>query len=119
MSPTPAPSTGIAVDGEWGKATTTALQKALGTVQDGIVSGQRVRYKRYWTACLSTSWKWGIAGRSDVITAMQRRIGIGADGVAGPATAKALQKHLGVTVDGIVGQKTVKALQKRLNAGTF
>ena len=107
----------LAVDGEWGKATTKALQKYLGTPVDGIVSGQRVAYKKHWPNCLSSSWQFVWAGRSQMIQALQKLLGISADGVAGPATCKALQKRLGVSVDGVFGPKSVKALQSALNKG--
>ena len=116
-TPTPTPSGKIAVDGEWGKATTRALQSYLGTPVDGIVSGQRTAYKKHWPACLSSSWQWGRSGSSQMIKALQRLLGVGADGIAGPATCKALQRRLGVAQDGICGPNTVKALQKALNNG--
>ena len=118
-APAPAPSTKIAVDGEWGPATTRALQKLLGTACDGIVSNQRIVYKRYLPACLSSSWKWRASGYSDVIKALQRRIGAQADGICGPATVKALQKRLGVGVDGVCGKQTVRALQTAINNGSI
>ena len=52
-----------------------------------------------------------------MIQALQRLIGVTADGVAGPNTCKALQKRLGVSVDGVFGPKSVKALQTALNKG--
>lgn len=113
----PTPSGSLAVDGEWGKATTRALQRYLGTPVDGIVSGQRTVYRKHWPSCLASSWQWGRSGSSQMIAALQRLIGCGADGIAGPATCKALQRRLGVAVDGIAGPKTVKALQKALNNG--
>lgn len=105
------------VDGEWGPATTKALQRSLGTTVDGIVSGQRSKYRRNWPSCLSSSWRWGSTGSSEMVRALQSRLGIGADGIAGPATCRALQARLGVSVDGVCGPNTVKALQRRLNSG--
>lgn len=108
------------VDGEWGVKTTKALQTALGTPVDGYVDGQRTVYRRYWPACLSSSWRWTTHGSSAMVKAMQRVCGLSgsdADGIAGPKTARALQARLGVSVDGICGPNTVKALQRRLNAG--
>ena len=108
------------VDGEWGMKTTKALQRALGTPVDGYVDGQRTVYRRYWPACLSSSWRWTTHGSSDMVKAMQRVCGLSgsdADGIAGPKTARALQARLGVSVDGICGTNTVKALQRRLNSG--
>lgn len=117
-APAPAPTTGaLAVDGEWGKATTRALQKYLGTVQDGIVSGQRTAYRKHWPNCLASSWQWGRSGSSAMVKALQRLLSVQADGIAGPTTCKALQRRLGVAVDGIFGPNSVKALQKALNNG--
>lgn len=119
-SPAPAPSapaSGIAVDGEWGCDTTRALQRYLGTTVDGIVSGQRVAYRRNWPSCLSSSWRFGWSGKSPMIAALQRHLGISADGIAGPATCRALQKRLGVAVDGVFGPNSVRALQRALNNG--
>ena len=114
---TPSTSAGLAVDGEWGKNTTKALQRYLGTPVDGIVSGQRVAYRKVWPSCLASSWQFVWAGKSQMIQALQRLIGVTADGVAGPNTCKALQKRLGVSVDGVFGPKSVKALQTALNKG--
>lgn len=105
------------VDGEWGRETTKALQRALGTTVDGYVSGQRTKYRRYWPSCLTSSWRFGTSGSSIMVKAMQRVCGADADGVAGPATCRALQARLGVSVDGVCGPNTVKALQRRLNSG--
>lgn len=106
----------LSVDGEWGKATTTALQKWLGTPQDGIVSNQEKSMKRYCEACLTSSWEFNdYPGGSAVIKALQRKLGVRGDGIVGPETFMALQKFLGVAQDGYCGKQTVKALQTYLN----
>lgn len=105
------------VDGEIGPATVRALQSALGTPVDGIVSNQRTKYKKHWPACLPSAWKCSTRGNSPMIAALQRVCGCAVDGIAGPATCRALQARLGVSVDGICGPNTAKALQRRLNAG--
>jgi len=92
-APAPRPS-GLTVDGIFGPATKTALQRALGVTADGIVGPITTK-------------------------ALQRRVGATADGIWGPLTTRALQRHLGVTVDGIAGPQTYRALQQRLNAHTF
>lgn len=119
----PATSSGkLEVDGIWGPATTSALQKILGTPVDGIVSGQdSSSLKKVNKGGLSTaSWKTGRGG-STMIKAMQRKIGAEADGFFGPLSCKALQKYLGTYVDGYVDKPSnmVKALQKKLNNGKF
>ena len=41
------------------------------------------------------------------------------DGAFGPNTKKALQRYLGVSADGIIGRATIKAMQNKLNNGSF
>lgn len=112
----------ISVDGLWGKATTKALQKVLGTVADGIVSNQSSSdfAKVNKGGLLTSSWKTGHGG-SMMIKAIQKKVGAIADGYFGKNTCKALQRYLGTTADGYVSKPSamVKELQRRLNAGTF
>lgn len=105
------------VDGVIGPATIRALQAALSTPIDGVVSNQRAKYRKHWPACMSSVWRLSTHGSSPMIAALQRVCGCGADGIAGPATCRALQARLGVSVDGICGPNTAKALQRRLNNG--
>lgn len=113
----------IAVDGYWGMGTTSALQKALGTTQDGIVSDQYAPYKAINPGLVATSWEWHSKTTlgSDMVRALQRKIGATVDGVAGPKTFRALQAYVGTYQDGAIDSPSncVKALQKRLNAGIF
>ena len=113
------------VDGYWGNATTLALQKHFGTPQDGIVSSQ----SSYWksrNAGLTGGWEWvsGAVG-SQLIAAMQRTLGVDADGLFGSTTANALiARYAGETgciQDGKLdaGSATIKAMQRKLNAGAF
>lgn len=106
----------VSVDGWWGPSTTKALQKIFGTTQDGIVSGQDSGSKKYHVRCDGSSWKYG-SGGSNVIKALQAKIGADQDRYFGPATIKALQRKLGVDVDGYCGPGTVTALQKWINNG--
>lgn len=126
-SATVAPSTSsssgkLSVDGWWGVATTRALQKALGTTVDGIVSGQDADDMASVNrgGLVTSSWKVGRGG-SAMVKALQRKIGVSADGYFGKNTCKALQRYLGTTQDGIVSAPSsmVKALQRKLNAGSF
>lgn len=84
----------LAVDGDFGPATTRALQRALGVTADGDFGPASTR-------------------------ALQNFLGITADGDWGPITTRALQAFLGVAVDGDFGPASTRALQERLNAGTF
>lgn len=82
----------LVVDGELGRNTKLALQRALGVKADGVI------------------------GRG-TIKALQRRVGAYPDGVWGRDTTKRLQRRLRVRADGAMGPVTVKALQRRLNEG--
>lgn len=123
VSPSTSTSSGkLSVDGYWGVATTKALQKALGTTVDGIVSGQDANDMASVNrgGLVSASWKTGRGG-SQMVRALQRKIGVSVDGYFGKNTCKALQRYLGTTQDGIVSASSsmVKALQRKLNAGLF
>ena len=80
----------IVVDGQWGPATTKALQANLGVTVDGELGPQ-------------------------TISALQAAIGATVDGAMGPNTARALQASLGVRQDGQLGPESIKALQALLN----
>lgn len=56
---------------------------------------------------------------SDLIRAVQRRLGCGADGLLGPATIRAIQAHYGLARDASFGPATARALQSALNQGRF
>lgn len=110
-------------DGWWGQATTRALQEVLGTPQDSTVSSQDAGWKPILAACTS-GWEFvpsGQAQGSQLITAMQARMGITADGIAGPGTVKALEAHYGFSQDGHLDgpSNTVRAMQRALNSGRF
>ena len=106
----------LKVDGWWGVKTTRLLQKIFGTPVDGIVSNQDPDQKRYLLRADSGSWDFkGQGNGSDLIGAMQKKVGVKDDGFMGPKTIKAWQKYLGVSVDGKMGEKTVKAIQKWAN----
>src|SRR5699024_6590213 len=82
----------LTVDGKIGKSTVRELQKALGTIQDGIISKQ---YRNsVTTQFYGTTIQFG-SGGSVVIRSLQKKVGVKQDGLLGPATIRALQKHLG------------------------
>ena len=87
---------GLAVDGNWGAATTKAVQAALGQPE--------------------TDEAW--INNSDA-KVLQQKLGVAADGLFGKGSNTALQNYLGVAADGVFGPNSVKALQERLNTGTF
>lgn len=114
----------LTADGSWGKATTKATQKLLGTTVDGVVSKQSTRCKKYLEAASTSSWKFvsSCGNGSNMIRALQKKVSASVDGVAGQKTVKALQKFLDKAgyscgnVDGYMGAKTVKAWQKYVNS---
>lgn len=114
--PVPETTSGISVDGWWGPATTKALQKCMGTKQDSIVSGQDIDSKKYHERCDESSWQYGDTG-SNVIRALQKKLGVEQDGFFGPNTIKALQEKVGADVDGYCGEETVTKLQNWINNG--
>jgi peptidoglycan hydrolase-like protein with peptidoglycan-binding domain len=96
----------LTVDGDFGPATISALQRAIGVPVDG---------------------SWGPESRRGLQRHLNRwaDAGLVVDGDIGPASVRALQRHLnamvkaGLTVDGDWGQGTTKALQTALNRGSF
>lgn len=111
----------LAVDGWWGQATTRRLQQVLGTTVDGIVSSQDTGRRSILKACTS-GWQWTVNPEgSQLITAMQKRMGISADGIVGPQFVNALEKRYGFQPDGHLDgpSNTVRELQRRLNKGTI
>jgi len=119
--PTTPPPTGgnLTVDGIWGSATTRRLQQVLGTTIDGVISGQAASNK---LAPLLSGWEWKYTtAGSNAIRALQKKLGITADGHFGPKTAKALAAHYGIISDGRFDSpsKTIKALQAALNKGVI
>lgn len=111
------------VDGEWGRLTTSALQRALGTPVDGIVSDQYIAHKAKNPGLNAPSWEWHqhTGEGSMMVKALQRKIGAGVDGIAGDETFTKLQQYLGTPADGVISSPSmcVKELQRRLNAGNF
>ncbi len=108
----------LTVDGKWGNNVTKALQRALGTPVDGVISKQP--RNAVTQAFYGSTIQFG-NGSSNVVVALQKKIGVTADGRLGPATIRALQKYLGTPQDGVLSRPStmVRELQRRLNAGTF
>ena len=120
--------------GAWDCDTTTALQKALGTTVDGIVSNQKLVSKKYVPKASTKSWKFKLVGYkkgSSVIKALQRWLkGMGfyngnIDGWCEKKTVDALQSFLREygyyfgELDSKMGTGTVTGLQLALAAGDF
>ncbi len=117
----------LATDGIWGSKTTLALQKYLGTTQDGIISDQWKKYKSDNPGLEDSSWEWKDSPTkySQCLLALQKKIGLswddGGNGWWGPITCRKLQTYLGTTVDGKISNpsQAVKKMQERLNAGNL
>lgn len=92
---------GVKADGRACESTWKALQKKVGTVVDGAVSHQSYRAKELGNGVVDRCWRF--TGR----------------GSKGSKMVVALQKKLGVKADGIWYESTTLALQKALNAGRF
>lgn len=114
----PKPKNNLAVDGSWGPAVTTALQKHYGTTVDGKITGQPNNQSIRNIPSATTS-----GSGSLLITAMQKDVGTTQDGkISDPSLMiRAMQKRLGTTQDGHVSNPSlmVKEMQRRLNNGTF
>lgn len=112
-------SGGIAVDGSWGVATTKKAQQFFGmSIVDGKVSNQPYRNRKYLPNAFTTSWEFKTGNYSEgsnLIRAIQNRIGAKKDGFFGVESVKKLQRFLGVAADGSMGPNTVKAFQSWLN----
>jgi len=117
---------GVAADGVFGPATERALkrwQRRHGLVADGIAgpqtrsamglgAGQVLKRKRS-TARRGRAGRHHRSHRRGGVRALQRRIGVPADGVFGPGTEAALkrwQRRHGLVADGIAGPRTRAAL---------
>lgn len=101
----------LVVDGQGGSATIKRLQKMLGVKQTGSVTIKKALQK------YSPSVKSVKNGTKDTntVTALQKWLGISADGEWGRNTSKALQKKVGASIDGYFGTNSMKALQRFLN----
>ncbi|MCW2998083.1 MAG: hypothetical protein JWN65_1632, partial [Solirubrobacterales bacterium] len=119
---------GLNADGIFGPGTTRALkrfQRRHHLDADGVVGRatwdmiRRSRAARRRARASSHGARVAAAGgtrvksRGPSVRLMQRHLGVQADGVFGPGTAKAVrafQRRRGLTADGIVGPATWKAL---------
>mgnify|MGYP000850089899 FL=1 len=116
----PAKAAPLATDGWWGSDTTMALQRHFGLSQTGWVDSQPASQADSNPA-LAGGWDWqpdGSAGGSTTISALQKMVGAGVDGLIGPATISALQARYGVAQDGVLDgpSLTIQKLQAELNA---
>ena len=112
------------VDGYGGYNTVLDMQHALGTWEDGTISGQWSGNKDFLWGM--TAVEWGGQG-SQLVMALQKLIGAGVDGIWGKETSTKLQEYLikkgyscgDAGADGYFGRNSVMALQRCLNDGKF
>lgn len=107
----------LTADGDWGRATTQALQRKYGSPVDGTVSSQ-YPWKNFKGAVYGFGYSNHPVG-SQLIAKIQHALGMASDGKLGPATIKAMQRKLGTPADGIISpsSRMVIAMQQALNAG--
>jgi Putative peptidoglycan binding domain len=117
---------GIApADGIFGHGTSRAVkhfQRRHRLHADGIVGAatwsmiRRSRHGAHTARVSSGAGRTRVQGRGSSVRLLQRKLGIGADGVFGPGTSsavKSFQHAHGLTADGIVGPGTWQALGVR------
>ena len=107
----------IAEDGKWGTDTTRKAQEVFGTTVDGLVTDQRAEYKSANPGLIAFEWKSNPIRYSELIKAIQKKVGATQDGWIGPNTIKKMQKYFGTVQDGCISNPSdvVKAFQRWLN----
>ena len=108
----------IDVDGKWGEDTTTKAQEVFGTTVDGIVTDQYKCYEAQNPGLIAFEWLNNPSSYgSELIRAIQKKVGANVDGHIGPETIKKMQAWLGTVQDGCVSNPSdvVRAFQKWLN----
>ena len=105
-------------DGKWGKDTTKKAQEVFGTTVDGFVTDQYACYKAENPGLISFEWLDNPSSYgSELIRAIQKKVGATVDGHIGPETIKKMQKYFGTVQDGCISNPSdvVRAFQKWLN----
>ena len=110
------------VDGYLGVQSVTAWQEALGTYADGFISGQSIWNRQYLPNLVAVTYD---NGGSQLVRAIQRKVGADVDGYMGPQTVRCLQAWLNkqgnfnLVIDGYLGPATAKAVQQTINGGKW
>ena len=103
----------ISVDGHIGPDAVKHWQKVMGVGQDGVISGQSLYNKRRHVRINAIRYGWG---GSNLVRAIQRKVGANQDGHLGPDTIRKWQRYIGVSQDGYFGPATAKATQRWINS---
>jgi peptidoglycan hydrolase-like protein with peptidoglycan-binding domain len=110
----------IGADGVFGRGTVRAVkrfQRRHGLHADGVVGAatwrmiRRSIHRSHRIARAASAPR--VTGRGSSVRLLQRHLGVAADGVFGPGTARAVkrfQRRRGLTADGVVGPATWSAL---------
>ena len=117
--PKPSKPKKLKVDGLWGGDTTRRAQEVLGTYVDGVVSSQPRIWKKP-NPGLTLGWEWHTnASGSPMIKALQRKLGVTADGKFGTQSIRKFQARMGTPIDGKLWRNSpaIKEFQRRLNEG--
>lgn len=104
----------LSVDGKMGVETTKCTQKYFGTTQDCIISGQ---YAGNVKNCPGITTMEVGKGGSNMVRALQKWLGVTADGSLGQMTVRAWQRKMNTPIDGHISNPSmlIKAWQKYLN----
>jgi N-acetylmuramoyl-L-alanine amidase CwlA len=116
-------------DTSWtGPLMLSELQRQLGTTVDGKISNQSyyIRHSILWRVCSDCfDGSMTASNGSQMVVALQKKVGADADGFCGPNTVKKLQTFLnnkigaGLDVDGYYGPATSRAVGTGLVKGVF
>jgi len=109
----------LKVDGLWGAGTTRRAQEVFGTYVDGVVSSQPSIWQKP-NPGLTTGWDWKKnAAGSPLIRAIQKWLGVKADGKFGEQSIRKFQARMGTPIDGKLWRNSpaIKEFQRRLNEG--
>lgn len=108
----------IDIDGKWGTETTRKAQEIFKTTVDGVVTDQYKCYENDNPGLFSFEWLNNPSNYgSELIRAIQKKVGANIDGHIGPNTIKKMQRYFGTVQDGCISNPSdmVQAFQKWLN----
>lgn len=114
----------VKVDGDVGPQTVFAWQTQMGTEPDGVITGQSMHDRPYVRNVSSMRFSARCEG-SQLVRAIQRKVGAEVDGLWGCETSARLQHWLNskksyqLDVDGLCGPQTAMAIQTSINAGVW